>query len=55
MKGLSTKHNPEFTSIEIYQAYADYYDMMELTENIIVNPAQRCFRYAENHLSRQGN
>ncbi|MBD2624509.1 lysine--tRNA ligase [Microcystis flos-aquae FACHB-1344] len=39
-EGVSTKHNPEFTSIEIYQAYADYYDMMELTENIIVNVAQ---------------
>jgi len=39
-EGVSTKHNPEFTSIEIYQAYADYYDMMELTENIIVNAAQ---------------
>ncbi|TRU21512.1 MAG: lysine--tRNA ligase [Microcystis aeruginosa Ma_SC_T_19800800_S464] len=39
-EGVSTKHNPEFTSIEVYQAYADYYDMMELTENIIVNAAQ---------------
>ena len=39
-EGVSTKHNPEFTSIEIYQAYADYYDMMDLTENIIVNAAQ---------------
>ncbi|TRU30454.1 MAG: lysine--tRNA ligase [Microcystis aeruginosa Ma_QC_B_20070730_S2] len=39
-EGVSTKHNPEFTSIEIYQAYADYYDMMELTENIIVKAAQ---------------
>ncbi len=39
-EGVSTKHNPEFTSIEIYQAYADYYDMMELNENIIVNAAQ---------------
>ena len=39
-EGVSTKHNPEFTSIEVYQAYADYYDMMELTENIIVKAAQ---------------
>eukprot|EP00536_Pseudo-nitzschia_multiseries_P007584 jgi/Psemu1/296614/fgenesh1_pm.180_\ len=34
-EGLSTRHNPEFTSIELYQAYADYHDMMELTENMV--------------------
>ena len=34
-EGVSTRHNPEFTSIELYQAYADYYDMMNLTEEII--------------------
>ncbi|MDB9313788.1 lysine--tRNA ligase [Spirulina sp. CS-785/01] len=39
-EGVSTKHNPEFTSIEIYQAYADYSDMMELTENLIATAAQ---------------
>ncbi len=39
-EGVSTKHNPEFTSIEVYQAYADYNDMMELTEQIITTAAQ---------------
>ncbi|MCW6035808.1 lysine--tRNA ligase [Spirulina subsalsa FACHB-351] len=39
-EGVSTKHNPEFTSIEIYQAYADYHDMMTLTENLITYAAQ---------------
>jgi lysyl-tRNA synthetase class 2 len=39
-EGVSTKHNPEFTSIEIYQAYADYEDMMALTEQIIINAAR---------------
>ena len=34
-EGISTKHNPEFTSVEIYQAFADYVDMMNLTEDLI--------------------
>ena len=39
-EGLSTRHNPEFTSIELYQAYADFSDMMELTEALIAGAAQ---------------
>lgn len=42
-EGISFKHNPEFTSIEIYQAYADYTDMMDLTENIISYVAETVF------------
>lgn len=34
-EGMSIKHNPEFTTIELYQAYTDYNGMMEITENII--------------------
>ena len=33
-EGLSTRHNPEFTMVEFYQAYADYHDMMDLTEEL---------------------
>ena len=39
-EGVSPRHNPEFTSVELYQAYADYTDMMVLTENMIAHLAQ---------------
>ncbi|QGU96552.1 lysine--tRNA ligase [Clostridium bovifaecis] len=34
-EGIDIRHNPEFTAIELYQAYADYTDMMEITENMV--------------------
>lgn len=39
-EGISTRHNPEFTTVELYQAFADYYDMMELAEGMISTVAQ---------------
>lgn len=34
-EGMDVRHNPEFTAIELYEAYADYNDMMEITENMV--------------------
>ncbi len=42
-EGISTIHNPEFTSVEIYQNYADYEDMMAITENLIYEIAKKVF------------
>ncbi|MDD5165847.1 MAG: lysine--tRNA ligase [Candidatus Omnitrophica bacterium] len=39
-EGVSTKHNPEFTMLEVYCAYADYQDMMQLTEELITSIAK---------------
>lgn len=39
-EGVSTRHNPEFTMLELYEAYTDYEDMMRLTENMIAHVAQ---------------
>lgn len=41
-EGMSTRHNPEFTSIEVYEAYANYHSMMNLTENLIRSCALAC-------------
>lgn len=40
-EGISIKHNPEFTAIEMYRAYANYEDMIELTEKVVSGTAQR--------------
>ncbi|GAA0609246.1 lysine--tRNA ligase [Virgibacillus siamensis] len=39
-EGVSTRHNPEFTMMELYEAYADFHDVMTLTENLIAHIAQ---------------
>ncbi len=39
-EGMDPKHNPEFTSVELYQAYADFHDMMDIAEGVISGAAQ---------------
>ena len=40
-EGVSTRHNPEFTSVEVYQAYADYNTMMDLTESMLASVTEQ--------------
>ncbi len=40
-EGISTRHNPEFTSVEIYEAFADYFDMMKLTEELLSSVCEK--------------
>ncbi|MDN4620835.1 lysine--tRNA ligase [Paenibacillus sp. PsM32] len=51
-EGTSTRHNPEFTMIELYEAYADYKDIMSLTENMIAHIAQEVL--GTTHIQYQG-
>ena len=39
-EGISPRHNPEFTMLELYQAYGDYHDMMDITEEIVAGAAR---------------
>jgi uncharacterized protein (TIGR00730 family) len=49
-EGMSTRHNPEFTMLESYEAYADYHDVMELTEALVQRAAREAVGHARAHL-----
>lgn len=40
-EGMDTKHNPEFTTIELYQAYTDYHGMMDITEDMVIHCCEK--------------
>ncbi len=40
-EGMDTKHNPEFTTIELYEAYTDYHGMMDITEDMVVHVCEK--------------
>ena len=50
-EGLDTRHNPEFTLMELYQAYTDYHGMMDLTENLYRHVAKEVTGLSLIHIS----
>jgi lysyl-tRNA synthetase class 2 len=50
-EGVSTRHNPEFTMLEFYQAYANYHDLMRLTEELIIDVAYQVNRTTITHFN----
>ena len=51
-EGISTRHNPEFTMLEFYQAYATYEDLMDLTEEMLSEAAQARHRRHQGRRTR---
>lgn len=52
-EGISTRHNPEFTMLELYQAYADYKDMMDLAEDLVISVARQVLGTLDLHYGEQ--
>ena len=51
-EGMDTKHNPEFTTIELYQAFTDYHGMMDITEDMVVHVCEKVL--GTTHVTYQG-
>ena len=52
-EGISTQHNPEFTMLEFYQAYANYHDLMDLTEELVKYVAMEVNGTTDDELQRR--
>ena len=53
-EGISARHNPEFTMLELYQAFADHTEMIDITELLITNAAQDATGIVDGHGARCG-
>jgi lysyl-tRNA synthetase class 2 len=42
-EGMDPKHNPEFTTVELYQAYTDFHGMMDIAEGMLSSAAKNCW------------
>ena len=51
-EGSSTRHNPEFTMLELYEAFADYTDMMALTEELVADAARAAIGTTDRRVGR---
>src|SRR5215467_2924379 len=54
-EGISTRHNPEFTMLEFYQAYSNYTDLMDLTEEMLGGIARGGFRIHRDPVRRSAD
>ena len=52
-EGMDTRHNPEFTMMEVYEAYSDLEGMMDLTEKMFVNIAENVIGKTDYHWNNQ--
>ena len=54
-EGMDTRHNPEFTTIELYQAYTDYHGMMDITEDMVIHVCEKGSGQHQGDVSGRGD